>query len=222
MSPRRIRVFAVFAVFALAALAACARTPAGPNVVLVSIDSLRADHAGCYGYARKTTPVLDRLAGEGVLCEQHISSSSWTLPAHAALFTSLPDGLHGCTDTNFALAAGARTLARRFQEAGYRTAGFYCGPYLHPAFGLAQGFDSYEDCSSYPGMMARVAEASGREEARINRASHADVTGERVDRALERWFSERGEGPFFLFVHLWDVHFDYIPPPPFDRAFDPD
>ena len=78
-------------------VAACggggAAAPDGPNVILVSIDSLRADHVGCYGYERDTTPHLDRFAREGVRFDQHVSSSSWTLPAHASLFTSVADSV---------------------------------------------------------------------------------------------------------------------------------
>ena len=74
--------------------------PTGPNVLLISIDTLRPDHLGCYGYHRKTSPRIDKLAAGGVLFENHISSTSWTLPAHAALFTSLADSVHGCLETN--------------------------------------------------------------------------------------------------------------------------
>ena len=69
-----------------------------PNVLLISIDTLRADHVGCYGYGPDTTPNLDRFAAEGVRFEQHVSSSSWTLPAHAAMFTSVSDSVHGCVE----------------------------------------------------------------------------------------------------------------------------
>jgi len=75
-----------------------------PNVVLISIDSLRADHLGSYGYPRPTSPSIDRLASEGVLFEVAVSSTSWTLPAHASLFTGLPDSIHGCTRNTTSLA----------------------------------------------------------------------------------------------------------------------
>jgi len=203
-------------------IAGCGRGVDRPNVLLVSIDSLRADRLGAYGNPRGTSPEIDRLAQEGVLFRQHVSSTSWTLPAHAALFTSLPDSLHGCTDTDRALADRAVTLAERFVDAGYATAGFYSGPYLHPVFGLAQGFETYEDCSSYPELMARMVD-TGAQESRVNRAAHADVTGENIARAVSAWLDRRSKGkPFFLFVHMWDVHFDYVPPPPYDKRFDPD
>ena len=102
MSPRRTLL--------LAPILACscgggAAELGRPNVVLVSIDSLRSDHMGCYGYGRRTTPNIDLLAREGVVFEEHVSSTSWTLPAHAGLFTSVPDSVHGCVDaTETALA----------------------------------------------------------------------------------------------------------------------
>ena len=135
---------------ALLAASACGGASEGrPNVLLISIDTLRADHVGAYGYQRATSPNLDRLAGAGVLFEQHVSSSSWTLPGHASLFTSVPDAVHGCSDTPFALAEEHTTLAERFRESGWATGGFFAGPYLHPAFGLSQGFEHYENCTSY-------------------------------------------------------------------------
>jgi arylsulfatase A-like enzyme len=190
-----------------------------PNVVLISIDMLRADHLQCYGYDRPTSPNIDALAREGALFERNFASSSWTLPSHAAIFTSLPDSLHGCTDTDRALAPSATTLAERFQAAGYRTAGFFSGPYLHPAFGLGQGFEEYEDCTAY----AKRIDGRPKDEWAMNPevmvASHEDVTNERTYGAVEGWLAHRGEDPFFLFVHLWDAHFDFIPPAPYDTQF---
>jgi arylsulfatase A-like enzyme len=203
------------------ALAACGGGPEHPNVILISVDMLRPDHLSCYGYARTTSPNIDRLAAEGALFENHIASSSWTLPSHAAIFTSLPDSLHGCTDTDKTLAPSAVTLAERFQSAGYATAGFFSGPYLHPAFGLGQGFETYENCTSYAKEIdgRPVSEWAMDKEVMIE--SHKDVTNERVYGAVKRWMGGRSDKPFFLFVHMWDVHFDFTPPPPFDRKFDP-
>jgi hypothetical protein len=117
-----------------------------PNIVLVSIDSLRADHLGSYGYARDTSPFLDRLAREGTRFENAISTTSWTLPAHAAMFTGLQGSVHGLVDNGLRLADGHLTLAEILRREGYGTAGFFGGPYLHPTFGVAQGFDVYESC----------------------------------------------------------------------------
>jgi len=203
-------------------LAACDDgAPKRPNVLLISIDSLRHDHLGCYGYGRATSPNLDRLAAEGTLFEQHVSSSSWTLPAHAALFTALPDSGHGCTDVDRALAPRHQTLAEQFHAGGYATAGFFAGPFLHPGFGLGQGFDSYEDCTSNAAALAAKPAAEWGRDAATNRASHKDVANPRTFAAFQSWLGRREQKPFFAFVHLWDVHYDFTPPPPWDERFDP-
>ncbi len=184
---------------------------------------LRPDHLGCYGYARETSPNIDRLAANGVLFENAFSSTSWTLPAHAALFTGLADSVHGCTDTNMRLDERLVTMAERFRAAGYATAGFFSGPYLHPVFGLGQGFDVYEDCTSYPKLSARYAKENGTVDGmKIWTASHNDITSPRVYKAVRHWLRSNERTPFFLFIHLWDVHYDFMPPPPYNRMFDPD
>lgn len=204
-------------------LAACGGgKPRGPNVLLISIDTLRADHLGCQGYGRETSPAIDRLAREGALFEQHVSSTSWTLPAHAALFTGLFDSGHGCTDVDKALESRFETIAERFQENGYATAGFFSGPFLHPAFGFGQGFDLYADCTSYGAALDAAKPVDWAKDDATRKASHEDIANPRTFDAFQRWFRGREDAPFFAFVHLWDVHYDFTPPPPFDTKFDPD
>jgi arylsulfatase A-like enzyme len=193
-----------------------------PNVLLISIDTLRPDHLTCYGYRRSTSPVIDELASAGVLFENHISSTSWTLPAHAALFTSLPDSVHGCTDTDRKLHKSFKTAAEVFADAGYETAGFFSGPYLHPAFGLGQGFDHYENCTSYAKSIDSTPAKKWAMDTRVMRQSHRDVTNPIVYAAFKQWLAKKKKSPFFMFVHLWDAHFDFIPPPPYDKKFDAD
>jgi arylsulfatase A-like enzyme len=194
-----------------------------PNIVLISVDTLRPDHLGCYGYERATSPRMDRLAAEGVLFESAISSTSWTLPAHAALFTGLADSVHGCYETDRRLADDRVTLAERLAGLDYATVGFFAGPYLHPVFGLAQGFGDYVDCTSYADLsLQSIAASGGVEDEDIDRASHRDITNPRVLAAVEDWLGAHEGGPFFMFIHLWDVHFDFVPPPPYDTMFDPD
>ena len=122
--------------------------PRHPNVVLISIDSLRADHVGALGYSRPTTPTIDSLAAAGSLFTRAYSTTSWTLPAHAALLTGLPDSAHGVTLPRHVLREELVTLTEVLREAGYRTVGFYSGPFLHPIFGFGQGFEQYVDCTS--------------------------------------------------------------------------
>lgn len=214
---------------ALAMLAGCGgpERPKGPHVVLISIDTLRPDHLGCYGYPRLTSPVIDSIAAEGMLFEQHVSSAPWTLPAHAAMFTGVPDSVHGVVDPiRTRLSDAFETLPESFQGAGYATAGFFAGPYLHPAFGLGQGFDRYVDCVQVVPDEELDGSNSWSMSKPVLRASHHGVTNDKVYARWKEFFDEaapRAERqPFFAFVHLWDVHFDFTPPAPYDTMFDPD
>ena len=198
----------------------------GPNIIFVSIDSLRQDHLGCYGYPHPTSPTIDRLAAGGVRFETAVATTSWTLPSHAAMFTGLFDSTHGLVDNGLRLKDQHNTLAEALREVGYRTAGFFGGPYLHPVFGLGQGFDTYQSC------MTQLEDSLSDEGVRAQSqapvgASHADVTGPRTEREVARWLDEQeaqgdSDRPFFLFLHLWDVHYDYIAPEEYVLMFDPD
>lgn len=193
---------------------------ARPNVVLISIDSLRSDHLGCYGYERNTSPTIDRLAGEGARFANALSTTSWTLPAHASMFTGLLNQSHGVIGDNRYLVDEHVTLAEVLRDGGYQTAGFYGAPYLHPTFGMDQGFDAYE--SSGVGWRD-IAEEDFREKTSKGQVeSGSDITGPRTVAAVAGWLENLDEGPFFLFVHLWDVHFDYNPPEHYVELFDPD
>jgi arylsulfatase A-like enzyme len=195
---------------------------ARPNIVLISIDTLRRDHLGCYGYPRATSPRIDQLAAEGAVFENMISSSSWTLPAHAAMFTGLADSVHGALDITSRLPDDRVTLAERLKKLGYATVGFFSGPPLYPAYGLGQGFDAYVDCTSYPELSAQSAVTGVTRGGPLHQAARKDITGPRVVEKVQAWLSGAAPRPFFMFIHLWDVHPDFIPPPPYDRMFDPD
>ncbi len=224
------RLSASICVLAIASGGACGGggqrrpTPGAPNVVLVSIDSLRHDHLSCYGYARATSPNIDRLAAEGVRFDQAISTTSWTLPAHAALFTGLYDSAHGLVDNDLRLSEEHVTLAEVLGANGWRTAGFFGGPYLHPTFGLAQGFESYQSCMT--ALPDTLGEEAVRGDSRAKHAkSHGDVTGPRTLEEVRKWLDGNlaggGGKPFFLFLHLWDVHHDFLPPKEYVELFDP-
>lgn len=196
-----------------------AQAPAGaPNMILISVDSLRPDHLGCYGYPKNTSPFIDSLAEGGLLFENALSTTSWTLPAHAALFTGLRDSVHGLYDNGKSLSEAHVTLAEALFGGGYQTAGFFGGPYLHPAFGLGQGFEVYGNC-----MSERPSSGSDvREQARSGHsASHADRTGPRTREAIAAWAQQAAgsQRPYFLFIHLWDVHYDYIAPEEYVSLF---
>lgn len=195
--------------------------PNVPDIILISIDSVRPDHLGCYGYGRATSPTIDLLASQGVRCENAISTTSWTLPAHAALFTGLYDSAHGLVDNGQRLAEAHVTLAEILGQAGYQTAGFFGGPYLHPVFGVAQGFGTYESC------MTKLPDNADERLVRLESrnpvsASHADITGPRTLKKVKTWLAQADERPMFVFLHFWDPHYDYIPPKKYIEMFDPD
>ncbi len=174
------------------------------SVVLVTIDTLRADHVGAYGADFARTPTLDALAAEGVLFETAITATPLTLPSHATLFTGQDAPQHGVRHNGtFRLAEEATTLAERFQAAGWSTGAFIGAVVLKARFGLAQGFDVYDDDvqgkkSAPGGFVERTA-------------------GEVVD-AATAWL-DRTEGPFFLWLHVYDPHMDHRAPEPFASQF---
>ncbi len=186
--------------------------PAGTtNVLLISIDTLRPDHLGSYGYGRPTSPNLDALAAAGARFTTVVSPTSWTLPAHMTLLTGLPPEIHGVENDGLRLDARTVTLAEVLRARGYATAGVVSGPYLDAGYGFARGFDLYDDWSAV----------------RISRpATHQAHTSPAVVAAVESWLDGRASTdarrPFFLFVHFWDVHYDFNPPAPYDTMFDPD
>jgi arylsulfatase A-like enzyme len=176
-----------------------------PNIVLISIDTLRADRLGSYGWAADTSPVLDHLAANGVRFENSISHSSWTLPSHMSLFTSQLVSSHGIVNEKTALPESELTLAEVLSQHGYRSTAFATWVYLNPAFGFGQGFSEYY--LQLDPQQLSLATGSGADDAR-----------EVVD-AVENWLTATDDEPFFLFVHLFDPHLDYAPPAPYDQLF---
>jgi len=226
----------VCAVGALAA--ACGAEPVstaegGPRgVLLLSVDSLRADHLSCYGYRSElqpdilTSPNIDKLmAGEGLLFERAMSTTSWTVPAHMAMLSGQPNEVHGVVGAASQLHPSRPLVAQRFRQAGWRTAGFFSGPNLHPYFGFDRGFERYDDCTSVGVDATKFGpdDAKGKTKLRaMEDASHQGITGEKLVDGFNDWFG--GIDPderFFAFVHFWDVHYDYDPPEEFN-LFDPD
>ena len=162
--------------------------PAPPaTIILISIDTLRADHLGAYGYPLPTSPELDELARDAVVFEDCRAQSSATLTSHASLMTSRLPRHHGASyDRSLALASGIPTLATVLRSAGYRTAAVTGGGQLDPVFGLGQGFDRYVVANS-----KKLARA--------------------LPRAL-RWLRRNDRDPVFLFLHTYEVHHPYQAP----------
>ena len=199
---------------ALLASLACSCSGGGPaegvpkNVLLISIDTLRPDHLGCYGHDRDTSPALDRLAEEGVLYADVSSTAPWTLPAHASLLTGLYPSHHGVKDQIHRLKDETVTLAEELADAGLRTFGvvnsFNVGG---PAFRLGQGFETF----------VSVPEASY--DARTMRQVIINAGPTVLAEAKRQLESRKGDEPFFLFLHFYDVHTDFTPEPRYRERF---
>jgi len=174
-----------------------------PNVVLVTLDTTRADHLGCYGYAHPTSPNIDALARRGVLFTQATSPAPLTLPAHSSIMTGMYPTYHGVrVNGSTALGGDQHTLAEALSEKGYETGAFVAAFVLDGRWGLSQGFDFYDDLFD------------------LEKYEHVDLAGvqrpanEVMDAALA-WLERREQDPFFAWIHLYDPHTPYEPPEPF-------
>jgi arylsulfatase A-like enzyme/Flp pilus assembly protein TadD len=214
---RRARLPAVPASVLLAvslfASSGCARPPTPPppatkpNVLLVTLDTTRADHLGAYGYASAATPNLDRLAASGVRFDQALSSVPLTLPSHASLMTGRQPYSHGVRNNgHFRLAPDVPTLAEAFAAGGYDTAAFVSSFVLDRQFGLDRGFAHYDAALDPAGGGTSSLELERR--------------GDRTVAAASGWLAARtSTRPLFLWVHLYDPHDPYVPPLPFRERF---
>ncbi|MBD3236321.1 MAG: sulfatase-like hydrolase/transferase, partial [Candidatus Eisenbacteria bacterium] len=185
-----------------------------PNVLLISLDTTRPDRLAACGGGPVPTPALDRVLGDGFRFEEMITPAPNTLPAHASLMTALNPYAHGVRENvEHALPEEARTLAEQFHEGGYATAAFVAAFVLDRRFGLAQGFELYEDrlWGPEPGLGPQTVELRG------------GLVAERAIRWIGEYAAERRSGeetrPFFLFVHFFDAHAPYVPPPPHARIY---
>lgn len=182
-----------------------------PNVILVSLDTLRADRLSEYGHAFPTSPVLDALARRGVLFETCISQAPETLPAHRTMLTGTYPMRHRSTSFFGTRASTSLpSVAQILKERGYATAAFTEGGGVSSHYGFDRGFDRYDNGPQRESDRDAVRDRSG----------FSFV--ERTFRRAEEWVRENADRPFFLFLHTYEIHMPYGPPPPFDRIFDPD
>ncbi len=178
---------------------------ARPNVVVITVDTLRADRLGCYGFKQARTPHIDKLAAEGVLAEHAIAPAPTTLPSHTSIFTGLQPPAHGVRDNgSFLVPDEALTLAERLKAEGYRTQAFISAMVLHRMYNLNQGFDGYDDQLWGGGDRADIA---------LMRERSGQRTMDLVLQWLNGNLGTRAKAdPFFLWVHLFDPHAPYDPP----------
>ena len=163
-----------------------------PNLILISLDCVRPDHIGAYGYSRRTTPHIDRFAEDGVVFETAVSTAPETLPSHVSMLTGLPPSWHGASNwAGFSPSVGY--LPDLLSEAGYESAGAVSAPWLSDAFGVERGYHLY-------------------------RTFDQPRAGRVVDYALDLLERAR-DRPQFLFLHLFDAHWPYVPPREFIERF---
>jgi arylsulfatase A-like enzyme/Tfp pilus assembly protein PilF len=185
------------------------RTPApsGLNAVVVTLDTLRADRLGCYGFRSVETPSIDAVAAQGVVFEQATATAPMTLPSHASIFTGLIPPKHGVRDNGgFFLEAERVTLGERLEEAGYATGAFVGAWVLDSRWGLDQGFDVYADrfdLSKY----------------RVVNLGTVQKRGDEVMDAALAWLETVKGRKFFAWVHLYDPHTPYEPPEPYASRY---
>src|SRR5437763_8373216 len=184
------------------------KTPSAPDIYLVTIDTLRADHVHCYGYERVQTPALDALAKDGIRFAQAFTPSPITNTSHTTILTGLLPSSHGVTDFAVPLAAVHPTWAELLKKKGYHTAAFIGAVILDSkslAPGLDRGFDFYDNFPEHPLTKSRF----GRVERR----------GMDVVQRAEKWMNANPAGPHFVWLHLYDPHDPYEPPPPYSQLY---
>jgi choline-sulfatase len=185
-----------------------AKKPSFPDVYLITIDTLRADHVHCYGYDRVQTPALDGLAKDGIRFAQVFTPSPITNTSHTTILTGLLPSSHGVTDFAVPLATGHLTWAELLKKMGYHTAAFIGAVILDSkslAPGLDRGFDFYDNFPEHPQNKSRF----GRVERR----------GMDVVQRAEKWMTAHPAGPRFMWIHLYDPHDPYEPPPPYSQTY---
>ena len=174
-----------------------------PNIILITLDTTRSDHLGLYGYQKNTTPNIDRLGKECAVFEQAITPVPLTLPAHVSILTGTYPAYHNVRDNSiYQLSSDAITLAEVLKKNGYQTAGFVAAYVLHRKFGLNQGFDIYNDDFS-----------AGRRSSLV----YAEKDAKAVTDAVINWLSAGFKQPLFLWVHYYDPHDPYTPPPEYSK-----
>ena len=195
--PSALAAFAILAAFVLGMVGCASKNPAykrkGYNVILISLDTLRADHLGCYGYPLPTSPNIDRFALKSVVFESSFSNATWTLPSHMSLMTSQYPSQHGVVDTDTRLSNTKKTLAQVLHKQGFFTAAFTAGYMVSAIFGFERGFDTYKEDYDEK-------QEEGGKGWRL----------QNVARRLSFWLNENADRKFFLFVHAYDTHEPFI------------
>lgn len=206
---RRTLAIAASAALLLCGTISRAASPEKPDIVIILADSLCADHVGCYGYHRDTTPGIDAFAKRAVRFDEAVASGSWTQPSIMTLFTSVSPDIHQRVLPATTLASNVVTLAEALKKEGYQTIGITSNMMTHRQYGFAKGFDVYDDFS------VSLAPSATSEHA----ASQAGTSPTLTRLAQNKLNARDPDKPLFLFVLYIDPHWDYLPPAPYDNMF---
>ena len=202
----------LFLLFSIAGitLPVTAEPPIAPEtIILISIDTLRADRMSCYGYEHETTPNIDALAKESLFFENPFSPVPMTLPSHSSMFTGLTPPSHGVhLNTEFGLPEAALTLPEILQEEGYTTYGTVSTMVIDRTRGTHQGFDIYDDATF-----------NGSKDVPLRSTSDGIRVGNETTKRALQWLNDNADKKKFMFIHYFDPHIIYQAPPPFDTRF---
>ncbi len=188
------------------------------NVLLIVVDTLRADHLGSYGYPRPTSPRLDELAGRGARFTNARAASSWTLPSVVSMLTGLYPAVHGAETVTAVLSERVRTMPEAFREAGHATAALSANPaFVTPVQGLARGFERFDVLRGPPTDKDSIVAVTG--DASLQ-SWIVGATADEVTSAALAWLDSRPQDrPFFLYLHYFDPHAAYSPSAEMARRF---
>lgn len=194
-----------------------------PNVLVITVDTLRAEYLGCYGHDAPTSPNIDSLAARSTLFERALSQAAWTLPSYASLFTGRHSESHGVVHRSHKLADGFVSFVELLAAAGYETAGFVSGTFTDIDWGFAQGFDSYDDLGMVTSDRQGIRFTAEDDQQIRESMSSAEkrITSEEISGKAIAWMREHRDRRFFLLLHYFDAHGDFVPHPGLSEKFPP-
>ena len=204
------------------------KNPQIPNILLIVLDTVRADHLSCYGYSRETTPFLDSLAAEGTRYTQAISPAIWTLPTHVSLHTGLYPSSHGTDSSHQKMDTQSPSLAELLAHNGYETAGFAAAGWLSEMTRFPRGFETFCGPAELTSQTAFTPSARNKLLRVIQKfwagpdsdSEFPDKKAQIINRSVMSWLENRDEKrPFFAFINFFEAHSPYLPPPPYHTRF---
>ncbi len=194
------------------------------NVLIITVDTLRADYLGCYGHDRPTSPYLDALSKAAVVCERNLSQASWTLPSYSSFFSGQYVEAHGVVHRDHKFLGVFETFIERFAAAGYETGGIASGTFTDAFWGFDQGFDAYDDLGMVVDESNLAASVAANGMAPMNpqameTGAHRRITSPEVANKAIQFLDDHRDRRFLLFAHFFDPHEDYVKHPGVSEFF---